>query len=79
MKMTDELTDLIFKKIIESGVPLTTQDVVNLIKNEKPNATRTKIVKRLTDLVFEGKINGRSSGGARGTKIWWKLEQEEET
>lgn len=67
----EKIVDKILDTIEQSGTPLETSEVVELVQQEIPT-TRTKIFKRLTDLRGDQAINGKHVGSGKGVWIWWR-------
>ena len=66
--MKDDISDKILKIVTKSKEPLDTNEIIDAI----PNATRSKIMYRLTNLRADGKIHGKMiTSGGKGVWIWW--------
>jgi len=70
--LRDEISQRIFEVIQNSDAPLETKEVCERIKTEINDATRSKIMYRLTLLRGDGDIHGKSVGSGKGVWIWWK-------
>jgi predicted transcriptional regulator len=65
----DELTQQIYKVVKNSNEPLTTDEIVDAVKQP-----RHLVIHRLRNLAMEGKIRGKQTK-ERGTWIWWHFNQ----
>ena len=72
INMEDELSKVLLKTINEANEPLETKEVVEKVKEFVQDATRTKVVNRLSNLRGDGVIKGKFVGPGKGVWIWWR-------
>lgn len=60
----------ILKVVNDSGEPLETREIEELLRNK---VTRVKVLYRLNNLRAEGLLKGKQVGAGKGTWIWWKI------
>ena len=70
----DKLYEHILKVVNQSNAPLETKEILEQLKLETGDVSRSRLIYRLNDLRGSGEIRGKSVGSGKGVWIWWKTD-----